>query len=95
MIATMLHAGLRCAELLALRPHDIDLDSYLIRVVADRPRRCPRQIVRFAALGPEGRQAGCLKGHADDDAWCSLSGASGKIDRKCRRPPACRHAQAI
>jgi integrase len=29
--AMMANAGLRCAELLALRPRDVDLDSYLLR----------------------------------------------------------------
>lgn len=32
MIATMLYAGLRCSELIALRPRDVDLNGYVIRV---------------------------------------------------------------
>lgn len=33
LMATMLHAGLRCAETLSLAPRDIDFRSYLIRVM--------------------------------------------------------------
>jgi integrase/recombinase XerD len=36
LMATMLHAGLRCSEALSLRPADIDLSRFLIRVVADK-----------------------------------------------------------
>lgn len=32
LMATMLYAGLRCAETLALRPRDVDLTTYLIHV---------------------------------------------------------------
>lgn len=31
-MATMLYAGLRCAEVLALRPRDVDLNGYLLRI---------------------------------------------------------------
>lgn len=32
LIATMLYAGLRCFEALALKPRDVDLNAYLIKV---------------------------------------------------------------
>jgi len=32
LMATMLYAGLRCAEALGLRPRDVDLNTYLLRV---------------------------------------------------------------
>lgn len=32
-MAVMLYAGLRCAEALALKPRDVDMEGYLIRVV--------------------------------------------------------------
>ena len=32
LMAAMLHAGLRCAEALSLRPRDIDLNGHLIRI---------------------------------------------------------------
>lgn len=39
MMATMVYAGLRCAELLALRPRDVDLSRYLIRVVQGKGKK--------------------------------------------------------
>jgi integrase/recombinase XerD len=39
LMATMLYAGLRCSEALALRPRDVDLSAYLLRVVQGKGKK--------------------------------------------------------
>jgi site-specific recombinase XerD len=51
MLATMLYAGLRCSELLALRPRDVDLSAYLIKVVDGKGGK-DRVVPIDAALEP-------------------------------------------
>lgn len=44
MMAVMLHGGLRCFEMLNLKPRDVDLGRYLIRITAgkgDKDRAVP------------------------------------------------------
>lgn len=50
-MATMLYAGLRCSEALALRPRDVDLERFLLRVVAGKGKK-DRVVPISTALEP-------------------------------------------
>jgi integrase/recombinase XerD len=50
-MATMLYAGLRCAEALALRPRDVDFSRYLLIVVAGKGKK-DRVVPISTALEP-------------------------------------------
>ena len=51
LMATMLYAGLRCAEALALRPRDVDFSRYLLIVVAGKGKK-DRVVPISTALEP-------------------------------------------
>lgn len=106
ILAVMLHAGLRCQEALDLKPRDIDLREYLIRVrgKGDKERVVPidpqleRDLLAWRSIRPAGpRFFTTLKGGPVDSRYVRRMVARYGLKAKVRQhvhPHLLRHTAA-
>jgi len=60
-MATMRYAGLRCSEALVLRPRDVDLERYLLKIVRGKGGKEGHPRPRLRAEKRSSRRFSCSK----------------------------------